>query len=546
MTNAGLTADRTVVIPDRSFTLGDGGSGGGLAFVEDDTAPRLGGNLDVSTHWIVSSVNRNITIQPDGTGQIVLDGMKWPGADGTSGQVLTTDGSGNLTWGNPVASFLGLSDTPASYAGKAGKILAVKSDESGLEFVSDQVGTGGLTLPLGVSDGGTGATTAGNARINLGIGSLGEQSHNSVDINGGTIDGVAIGGTAAATSLTVSGTVSLNGNTFPTGTGTSGQVLTTNGAGTLTWAPASGGTSLALYKEITGGTVTANTVQGVRNVVIGNGQSITSAASDNSIFGGSLNSIEGGYYNLIVGGKSNTITSNNTSAIVGSDSVTVTNGGWVFGSASTTVSNYGIAIGSNAGSATSSRGVLLGADGGTISSSGVVLGGLYSSVASRHSVAMGFGGKPHASNTNAFVHGGDYNITSVINAGRMQAGQYLLTHTTTDGTQTALNQYGPTAGVVIGSETTWSFDINVVARSTDANNYSAAWNIKGCFARSTALGNVFVGTPTKTVIANDRSGIWDIDVQFLAASSLLQVKVTGEAARTINWLAVIRTAEIYA
>jgi hypothetical protein len=46
-----------------------------------------------------------------------------------------------------------------------------------------------------------------------------------------------------ATNITSTGTATLGGNTYPTTTGTNGQVLTTNGAGTLAWSTASGGGS---------------------------------------------------------------------------------------------------------------------------------------------------------------------------------------------------------------------------------------------------------------------------------------------------------------
>jgi len=62
------------------------------------TAPILGGNLDVGGNSIVSSANGDIAITPNGTGKIVLDGLDWPTADGTNGQVLTTDGAGNLSF----------------------------------------------------------------------------------------------------------------------------------------------------------------------------------------------------------------------------------------------------------------------------------------------------------------------------------------------------------------------------------------------------------------------------------------------------------------
>ena len=63
-----------------------------------DTSPQLGGNLDVQTHSIVSVSNRDINITPNGTGSVVLDGLSYPQTDGTNGQYLQTDGSGNLTF----------------------------------------------------------------------------------------------------------------------------------------------------------------------------------------------------------------------------------------------------------------------------------------------------------------------------------------------------------------------------------------------------------------------------------------------------------------
>ena len=63
-----------------------------------DSTPQLGGDLDVVTHGIVSTSNRNITITPNGSGSVVIDGLSHPQADGNAGQVLKTDGSGQLAF----------------------------------------------------------------------------------------------------------------------------------------------------------------------------------------------------------------------------------------------------------------------------------------------------------------------------------------------------------------------------------------------------------------------------------------------------------------
>ena len=68
----------------------------GIASVAADSTPQLGGDLDVNGNSIVSVSNGNIAITPNGSGKVILDGLSHPVADGNAGQVLKTDGSGNL------------------------------------------------------------------------------------------------------------------------------------------------------------------------------------------------------------------------------------------------------------------------------------------------------------------------------------------------------------------------------------------------------------------------------------------------------------------
>ena len=70
----------------------------GITSVAADTTPQLGGSLDVNGSSIVSASNGDIAITPNGTGDVVLDGLKYPQADGTAGYVLKTDGSAQLSW----------------------------------------------------------------------------------------------------------------------------------------------------------------------------------------------------------------------------------------------------------------------------------------------------------------------------------------------------------------------------------------------------------------------------------------------------------------
>ena len=69
-----------------------------LADLSIDTTPKLGGDLDVNGKVIISATNGNISITPNGSGDVILAGLKYPQADGTPGYVLKTDGSAQLSW----------------------------------------------------------------------------------------------------------------------------------------------------------------------------------------------------------------------------------------------------------------------------------------------------------------------------------------------------------------------------------------------------------------------------------------------------------------
>ena len=70
-------------------------------------------NLDLNT-IISTNANGNINITPNGTGDLVLDGLKWPQADGTANQVIKTNGSGQLSFTNNNNTWALLSSQSAS------------------------------------------------------------------------------------------------------------------------------------------------------------------------------------------------------------------------------------------------------------------------------------------------------------------------------------------------------------------------------------------------------------------------------------------------
>ena len=56
------------------------------------------GGTNSGTIAIADGTNGNISVTPNGTGSVVLDGLSYPQADGTNGQYLQTNGSGVLSF----------------------------------------------------------------------------------------------------------------------------------------------------------------------------------------------------------------------------------------------------------------------------------------------------------------------------------------------------------------------------------------------------------------------------------------------------------------
>lgn len=190
--------------------------GGVSSDLVNDTTPQLGGDLDVNGQSIVSVSAGDIAITPDTTGSVIIDGLSHPQADGTSGQVLTTDGLGQLSFTTPSSGDL-VDDTTPQLGGdldtNGNDILFADNDKaifgtgsdleiyhSGLESFINDAGAGSLLLQTG-----------GSTKVQV--------------VSGGII----VTGDVQADTATIA---SLN---YPTSDGTSGQVLTTNGSGTLSF-----------------------------------------------------------------------------------------------------------------------------------------------------------------------------------------------------------------------------------------------------------------------------------------------------------------------
>lgn len=116
-----------------------------LTSVSGDPLPVLSGNLDVNSNSIVSAGGGDISITPDTTGNVIIDGIKYPQSDGTIDQVLKTDGLGQL-------SFTSQTLGTVTSVGGTGTV-------NGLTLTGTVTSSGNLTLGGGIT--GFLATTGG-------------------------------------------------------------------------------------------------------------------------------------------------------------------------------------------------------------------------------------------------------------------------------------------------------------------------------------------------------------------------------------------------
>ncbi len=291
-------------------------SGAGLQNLTDDSTPQLGGNLDVVTYDIVSTSNRDIDLDPNGSGSVVVKGnatrgsgnitlncennshgvkLKGPahsaGANYTmtlptalpssTGQALTSDTNGNLSYFNPVADG---SVTTAKIADNA---------VTGDKLADDIVIAGNLTV--------NGTTTTVNSTTltvddkNIELGSVSTPSDTTADGGGITIKGatdktltwenstsswtfnqpvvVSPGGTERLR-VGPAGQVGIAGANY----GTTGQVLTSGGASASpTWGDVGGSPSFEATASgaLTDGAAVVINVDGTVSTITGSGSGAT-------------------------------------------------------------------------------------------------------------------------------------------------------------------------------------------------------------------------------------------------------------------------------
>lgn len=131
-------------------------------------------------------------------------------------------------------------------------------------------------------------------------------------------------------------------------------------------------------------------------------------------------------------------------------------------------------------------------------------------------------------------------------SGDAQSGKYMLRAATTNGfaTQLFIDGSNGSQRLTIPDDSTWTFTVTVTAHRTDASDGHAGFKAEGVVYRAAGANTVaFQGAPTVTVLG--RSNVtWNINITADTTHGSLAIAVTGQAGKTIRWVALVETLEV--
>ena len=204
---------------------------------------------------------------------------------------------------------------------------------------------------------------------------------------------------------------------------------------------------------------------------------------------------------------------------------------------------------------TASHGTIIGGSNHKIHDSdyGIVAGGTQGEVAADYSAVVGGqNNKASAMNTLATGLDADARIPGgvtrgagkFLSAGDAQSTITVMKKQTVDANPHSLLATSLNLTLGIPDQTTWLFSALIVARRVDADGESAAYKLEGCVDRQTGANTTaLVGAVAKTAIAEDAAA-WDVGATADTTNGRLNLLVTGEAGKTINWVARVTLVEV--
>lgn len=184
------------------------------------------------------------------------------------------------------------------------------------------------------------------------------------------------------------------------------------------------------------------------------------------------------------------------------------------------------------------------AEGDNTKSSGIV-----SHSEGSYTIASGYGTHAGGRLSEAYIKGQSARACGRFSEnGDAQYSTIVVMKSTSDATQTELIvDTIETERMVLPASRTWAFNILIAARQTGGVagtvGDSAGYEIKGVVKRDGSNSTALVGPIMKTIIGEDQSA-WDATVVADDTNEALVVKVTGEASKTIHWVATVNITEV--
>jgi hypothetical protein len=169
-----------------------------------------------------------------------------------------------------------------------------------------------------------------------------------------------------------------------------------------------------------------------------------------------------------------------------------------------------------------------------------------------NSYAQGSGSKATGLNTVATGAGTDarlpggnvYANGAFTSAGDAQIGQYVMRNITTDDTASELFLDGAAAQFVLQDNSAVTFELTMTALRTDASGGAASYMFVGGIRRDTGAASTTITGSVSKVIVAETNAQWGCDVVADTTTGALKVVVTGQAAKTIRWVARLDTVEV--
>ena len=411
-----------------------------------------------------------------------------PAADGTSGQVLSTNGSGTLSW--------------ATAGGGGGGLTHFVESES---------------------------TAAPNATVPVDAFTATDASYANIDV------ALVAKGTGATLAQ------------VPDGTAASGNK---RGTWATDWQKARNNASevaSGFSATISGGE--NNTASGTRAVIAG-GEGHLVSGLRGVVGGGGLNTASG-QESTVAGGRSNTASSNYSFVGGGQSNTAQTNThATVSGGQTNTASGLRSFIGGGeANTASASYASIVGGSNNVASNSIAFVGAGQSNTANGFASFIGGGGFGTTRGVTGCHVFPACNGPIATTQGCTQSALLLLGRQTTDATATVLTSNSSAASttnqVILPNNSAYSFSGEVIAGVTGGGN-TARWTINGAIKRgANAASTAMVGTATVTMTHFDAgAATWVAAVTADTTNGGIAVTVTGAAATTIRWVCKINTTEM--